>query len=109
MCWAIAMLPATSVYFTWLVAWVALGHQPRPSLDDPRHIAPTVSFVYLASALFLVSIPVVAISVPVAQLATNGRPKATRAVYASISFLLLAGTICLFRWDPFRVVYWYMD
>src|SRR4051812_3612396 len=30
------VLPVLSLYITWLTAWVALGHQPRPSLDDPK-------------------------------------------------------------------------
>ena len=107
--WALALLPAASVYFTWLVAWLVLGHQPRPSLDDPMHIGPAVSIVYLISGLLLLSIPVVAIAGPLTQLATAGRTRTTRAAYAVISVLLLVGTVLLLQWDPFRVVYWYMD
>ena len=107
--WGLALLPAASVYFTWLFAWLMLGHQPRPSLDDPKHIGSAVSIVYLVSGLLLLSIPILAIAGPIAQLATPGRTHSTRAAYAAISVLLLVGTILLLRWDPFHVVYWYMD
>ena len=109
LCWSLALLPAASVYFTWLVAWIALGHRPRPLLDDPTEIGPVVSVVYLISGLLLLSIPVVPVAGPIMQLATSGRKRSTRLLYAGFSFLILAGTILLLRWDSLRVAYWYMD
>jgi len=47
--WGVALIPAASVYFTWLVAWLTLGHPPRPLLDDPKHISTAVSTVYFIS------------------------------------------------------------
>ena len=31
---------------TWLLAWIVLGHMPRPMLDDPKFISPLVGVVY---------------------------------------------------------------
>jgi len=103
------MLPAASIYFTWLVAWLTLGHPPRPSLDDPRQISPIVNIVYFIAVLFLVSLPVSVITGPIVQLIDAGRSLPIRVTYATISFFVSVGAILLLRWDPLDVVYWYMD
>ena len=41
--WVYPCLLVTSLYGTWLVAWAVLGHQPVPSIDDPKYISPIVS------------------------------------------------------------------
>jgi len=107
--WGGAMLPAASIYFTWLVAWLTLGHPPRPSLDDPRQISPIVNIVYFIAVLFLVSLPVSVITGPIVQLIDAGRSLPIRVTYATISFFVSVGAILLLRWDPLDVVYWYMD
>lgn len=107
--WGVALLPAASVYFTWLVAWITLGHPPRPSLDDPSHISPAVNIIYFVSGLLLLSLPVFVIVGPIVQLVVTGRLLAIRVAYAAISFFVSVGTILLLRWDPYDVVYWYFD
>ena len=107
--WGGALVPIASVYFVWLVAWLTLGYPPRPSLDDPSQISPTVSAVYFISGLFLVSLPVSVIAGPIVQLIAAGRSLPIRGTYAVISVAVSVGAILLLRWDPLDVVYWYMD
>ena len=107
--WMFTLLPAVSVYLSWIVAWIVLGHPPRPSLDDPTQIGPAVSAFYFLSGLFLISIPLLAIAGPVVQLSNSGRKLFVRAIYSFVSLLITTATIVLFRWDPLHVMYWYMD
>ena len=107
--WGVALIPAASVYFTWLVARLTLGRPPRPSLDDPSQISAAVSTVYFISGLLLLSLPVLVIAGPIVQLVVAGRLLVIRVTYAVISFFVSVGTILLLRLDPYDVVYWYFD
>jgi len=109
LCWLLATVPLQSVYFSWLVAWISLGHQPRPNLDDPKYINLAVSTAVVISGLFLVSIPALAIGLPTLQIASAGRSHAARIVYAAVTFSILAGIVMMFRWDPLDVIEWLMD
>src|SRR6185312_12782716 len=43
--WVMALYPMillSALYAAWFIAWHALGHPPRPSLDDPKFISPLV-------------------------------------------------------------------
>ncbi|MEM6471197.1 MAG: hypothetical protein AAF802_16675, partial [Planctomycetota bacterium] len=81
----------------------------RPSLDDPSQVGPLVSVTYLLSGLALVSAPVIAILGPAMQLASAGVSLVPRLVYAATTFLIIAGTVFVFRWDPLCVMSWFMD
>ena len=107
--WGVAFIPAASVYFTWLVAWLTLGHPPRPSLDDPSQISAAVSTVYFVSGLLLLSLPVLVIAGAIVQVVVTGRSLVVRVTYAVISFFVSVGTILFLRLDPYDVVYWYFD
>lgn len=107
--WFLAATPALAIYFTWVVAWICLGHPPRPSLDDPKHIGPIVSVAYLLSLLSFPLIPIGTFIGPITQMVAGGRNVSTRAVFAGISGFIGVLTVLLLRWDPLRVVYWYMD
>lgn len=52
------VLVALSIYVSWLVAWICLGHKPRPSLDDPTRIGGAMDLACLVSALALFSWPI---------------------------------------------------
>lgn len=107
--WVLASTPALVIYFTWIVAWICLGHPPRPLLDDPKHIGPIVSAVYLVSMLSFPLFPMGAFVGPIIQIAAGDRKHSVRVVYAGISAFIGVLTVLLLRWDPLRVVYWYMD
>ena len=55
--WTYPLLPLAMLYFTWIVAWIVLGHAPRPSLDDPKSISSVVDVSYLVTLLLLMSMP----------------------------------------------------
>lgn len=99
-------------YLTWGAGRMALGHWPRPSLDDPKAIGSVVSVLHdltllLATAglgLFFV-----------AWLALVGRSlfrPAERARWVRVTgwmaflFLLAVGFL---RWDPLSVGVWLAD
>ncbi len=46
-----------SLYLTWFAGWVALGHPPRPSLDDPKYIGLLVDVPYTITMVLLVWAP----------------------------------------------------
>ena len=55
-CWAFAAFPLVllaSLYTTRLAAWYALGHLPRPSLDDPKSIGSIVDVPHTATWLLI--------------------------------------------------------
>src|SRR4030095_14242465 len=47
------ILLVLSLYVTWALAWLSLGHLPRPSQDDPKYINSQVSCFHLATWLLL--------------------------------------------------------
>ncbi len=108
-CWLMALLPILAVHFSWLVAWLVLGHQPRPYLDDPKFINWGVSIMCMVSGMLMLSIPAQAISGPLVQITTAGRSQTARVIYSAITLLILVSTFLIFRWDPLRVMDWFMD
>ena len=102
------LLILLGVYAAWLAAWASLGTRPRPSLDDPTAV---LGLFYYASLLpvYLMPIGVIAgVGSVVGSFAIERlRPKAF-AWSLSIGGLWI-GTVALLRWDPFMVVYWWMD
>src|SRR4051812_3648070 len=55
--WAYPLLLVAGFYGTWVIAWLVLGHPPRPSLDDPKSISAVVDVPYVATALLLLIMP----------------------------------------------------
>jgi len=55
-CLVYPWLPLASLYLTWVAAWIALGHPPRPSLDDPKSISDLVSLLHNLTWTLLFSI-----------------------------------------------------
>lgn len=115
--WAYPLLPLVGLYLTWLVAWVALGHQPQPSLDDPKHISPAVDVPYVVSGLLLITMPLgmiggVSLGIFLTPWWLHSRGGGGVARYVLVTaalFALYVGAFALLQWDPLRVLYWYMD
>lgn len=101
-------------YVAWLVAWVQLGHQPRPMLDDPKSIGGFSDDVYMISGMFVILMPVLA---PLGLVASFLCPILVRRdVRGGLStglmvlyVLLAASAIWILRADPGRVVEWWFD
>lgn len=105
-------LLVASLYGTWLVAWSVLGHRPVPSIDDPKSISPLVSVPYVASfVVFLGALPACLLGlllVPIFGVAQRLRWTVLCTMELGLAALWFA-TFALVRWDPLRVMYWFMD
>lgn len=107
------VLVALGIYASWIVAWVCLGHMPRPSLDDPGRIGGVMDWVYPASILALVSVPVLAplcfFSSFLCPLRLSKNPSLQWLFLGSIYLSLCGVIIAIMRSDPGRVIEWWFD
>jgi hypothetical protein len=113
--WVFSTYPVVivlSLYITWALAWLSLGHIPRPSQDDPKHINSLVSCFHVATVLLLlgsyVALPVNALVI----LLEVGH----RVLQRRWNVLLVAASVlswlCLFfimLYDPGKIAYWFFD
>ena len=113
-CYPILLL--VSLYTTLVAAWYALGHQPRPSLDDPKFIGPLVNGPHFATWMLLDGfLPVLLFN------AVLGTIEFVRTLHAGRESLgRFAATVgppmlswpLVFLWikaDPGDVFNWFMD
>jgi len=110
--WACPFLLVGSLYMTWAVAWVVLGHPPRPSADDPKSISFWVDIPYATTRLLLIVFPAAVIMGAILTVCFGMRHKARRvkiAVAVVVLVGLWVGTIAFLRWDPWRIGEWFMD
>ncbi len=122
--WVLYAYPAllvASLYGTWFVAWLVLGAQPRPSLDDPKSIGLLVDVPYaLTMGMLMLAPGALLIGVGRALFALVGlferdaqgapRKSATARVTRFSLFLLLwCAVLWLLRYDPWSVGNWFMD
>ena len=104
----------SSFYLTWLIAWVQLGHRPRPMLDDPKSVGGILDIAYYVPGVLLLLMPIL---VPVGLAASffcpiNARPgqrHAWRAAFSVLYVVLCAIALLTLRSDPVRVVEWWFD
>lgn len=98
-------------YGEWLLAWWALGHPPRPMLDDPKDIAGLNWMNGIVGVALMAYFPAsVAALVLNTLYAINARLRASHLVLRIIVLLCFwVGTVLLLRWDPGRIVYWWFD
>ena len=103
-----------SFYSTWLIAWIQLGHLPRPMLDDPKSIGGVMEIAYFVSGILVMTMPVLT---PIGLIASFFCPISTRrtaryALKAALAVLyvaLCALVLLTLRTDPGRVVEWWFD
>jgi hypothetical protein len=113
---AYPLLVVAALYGTWFVGWAALGHAPRPMLDDPKYIGWSVDAAYWVAMLTLMGAPMAivlgAAVAPVAGAlrAAPGWRRGLGAVLAFVGFAALWGaTLWFLRVDPWGVCEWFMD
>lgn len=106
----------SSLYATWFAAWSALGHAPRPSLDDPKYIGLLVDVPYAVTMAALMGGPAAIVLglflVPVmAARRSTGLPRRVLYGLGAVGALALMWVAALWflRADPWEVVNWYMD
>ena len=103
-----------SFYLTWFIAWVQLGHRPRPMLDDPKSVGGILDIAYYLPGLLLMLMPVL---VPLGFAASffcpvnprSGRRHVSRPALAVLYISLCAIVLLTLRSDPGRVVEWWFD
>ncbi len=103
-----------SFYLTWLIAWIQLGHRPRPMLDDPKSIGGVLDIAYYIPGILLMFMPVLA---PVGLAASFFFPVNTRRelrygwgpALAIVYIVLCVTALLTLRADPGRVVEWWFD
>lgn len=107
------VLVALSVYVSWLVAWICLGHKPRPSLDDPSRIGGAMDLAYFVSALAFISAPVM---IPLCFFSSFGCPlrlskkPPLQCLFQALIYIALCGAfIATVRNDPGDVFNWWFD
>ena len=117
--WVFAAYPAgllTSIYATWLTAWLSLGHRPQPSRDDPESINTLVSliraftfwlFIFYFPALFLCVGFVIAEAV---RVTSGGRHRLGMVgILAGVAILIWSAWFLVINADPGRVIDWFGD
>lgn len=114
--YAYPVLCVASLYLTWFAAWAALGHAPRPGLDDPKYIGLLVDVPYavtmglLNGALGAMLLGVGLTPIAAASRAAKGRRRLVLGLVAPVLLVLLWGaTLWFLMADPFDVVTWYAD
>jgi hypothetical protein len=114
--WVYPLLPVGALYLTWAVAWAALGHTPRPSLDDPKFIGRAVDVPYAAAGLLIGTFPFGAVvGVIGGSLLTAtwidfrgaGRSRCIWLILALVG--IYAVPWVLLNWDPLHALEWYLD
>jgi hypothetical protein len=110
------ILPLSSLYATWLTAWFALGHRPRPYSDDPKYIGFPVDMPYfLTWTLLSGTVPVLLIGAVLVLAEINRSAPRGRKWTARIIALLVVPPLVwslaylVLQWDPWQVRYWYFD
>jgi hypothetical protein len=109
--WVLAFYPCFVVlwlYVVWFNGWVALGHPPRSSLDDPKDI-PQIQLTYFLMGMLFYCFPFFLFSA--LGLAVFRSP---RRVWPWLGRLLLVPSAygwsyAILRWDPFWVLDWFFD
>src|SRR5690349_552376 len=100
-----------SLYGEWFLAWYMLGHEPQPSLDDPKDISGSSWMHPIAGIVIMGFMPaacgaLVLNTLYVIDRRLRGRRLAIRIACLSALWL---GMIALIRFDPHPVLKWWFD
>ena len=104
-----------SFYATWLVAWIQLGHRPRPMLDDPKSIGGLMDIAYPIAGYLVMAMPVLT---PIGFAASfffpvrtrrSGARSALNTTLAVLYVVLCVFALLILRADGGRVVEWWFD
>lgn len=105
---------ASSFYASWLIAWMLLGHRPRPNLDDPKSIGAFMDVTNLLPLLLLMAMPALAPMGLAASffcpICVRPRLRVVRDLVLAIVYVVLCAVVLFtLRTDPWRVVEWWFD
>ncbi len=109
------VLSIVVLYATWILAWIAIGHPPRPSIDDPGNISAIALPYKLTDLLISGIIPIFILNVVLLgarllyDLLVLGKPSRSWVRILAIAVALWAVNILILVGSPFDVFYWYLD
>ncbi len=114
--WALCGFPVlvlASYYATWGAGRLALGHWPRPSVDDPKGIEGGLMWLYdFTMGLLMVGIPVFWLALPVlALVCLYKRPEGwlDRLLEMALALAFFFVLFIFTAWDPHSVIEWFAD
>ncbi len=102
------------LYGTWLTSWVVLGRVPRYLLDDPKQINYLEGPFDVTLLVLVTSPPAWVVGFIMTLLRTLDPSRLERNGLLQSFWLLLillyyGAVFGLLRWDPFRVLEWFLD
>ncbi len=109
--WACSLQPVVMLFYlyaTWVTAWIVLGHCPRPSLDDPKHIGPVVEVPYVMFVFSFLYGWVICLCAGLLLTAVCCARRSDPRPLLALPFAWLAGYVVLVL-DPLRVLDWFLD
>jgi hypothetical protein len=100
-----------SLYGQWLLSWYMLGHRPLPSMDDPKFIDGASWMGPLTGVAILGFFPVGCAAIVLNVLyIVRARLDGARLFYRILALVMLwPGTLFVLRFDPARVILWWLD
>lgn len=105
------LLVVLCLYGEWLLAWSVLGHPPLPSLNDPKLLAGSSRLHGLTGVVLIGALPALCASVvfyPIVGILP--RPSPRRIALRALAVVASWGALfALLRWDPGRVLEWWLD
>jgi hypothetical protein len=109
------VLVIVALYGTWILAWIAIGHVPQASLDQPDNIA-AIRLPYRLTDLLLSGvIPVFVINALLLgarllyDLLMLGKPSRSGLRILAIAIAIWTFSILILLGAPFNVLYWFWD
>jgi hypothetical protein len=107
--WLYPVSLVAAIYGTWTVAFLVLGHIPRPSLDDPKQLGIALHIPYEIAMLLLTAFPVATVAGIALQVSLSRRTWSRRIVLAALLVVFWVAVIAFLRWDPMHAGEWLMD
>lgn len=100
-----------ALYTQWLLSWWVLGHQPRPSLDDPKDIDGASWMSSVTALAFVNAVPALCAAAVLNTLHFLRQPDPGLRISLRILGIvaLWLGVLLLLRSDPGHVVSWWLD
>jgi len=96
-------------YASWLLAWVILRRQPRVSWDDPKDVLGMLNLLGCLVVLFMGPAGGIAGASILARFIWRDGSWWRSMVLSMATVALWLAAFMLIRWDPLRVVEWWID
>ena len=107
------VIVAGCFYMSWFVAWIVLGHKPRPMVDDPKSIGGLMDIAYIGSMVAFLSAPILApigfIASFVCPFPSFGKQRMRCAILVAVYLGICVTILLTIKADPGRVIEWWLD